>query len=158
MTLLRSCTVVFVGVGNPAALAPQALLATRKADTLLSWIDPPEGLAVRPVVQLATPSRRSWESALLGLGTGALTYLAPGFGPDDDPGAAIVREVMADAGVAVEVIDLAGPHEPGPATIGPAAASWRPDPAMAAVVRGVRDTAELERWRRIMSPGVWPGR
>jgi len=151
MTLPRSCTVVFVGVGNPAALAPQALLATREADTLVTWIEPPEGLVGRPVVRLCPPSRESWEATLLGLSTSALTYLAPGYGPDDDPGAAIVRGVMADAGVEVVVIGLDGPQALGPAMIGPAAESWRPDPAMAAVVRGVRDAAELERWRRTMA-------
>lgn len=147
----RSCTVVFLGVGNPAALSPQALLATREADTLVSWIESPEGLVDRPVLRLDTPSPEAWEPMLPGLATGDLTYLAPGYEPDDDPGTAIIREVMADAGVEVDVIGLPGPQAPGPAIIGPAAASWRPDPAMAAVVRGIRDAAELERWRRILA-------
>ena len=105
----------------------------------------------RPVVRLSTPSRRTWKATLLGLGPGALTYLAPGHGPDDDPGAAMVQEVMADAGVEVDVFGLAGPQASGPAMIGPAAASWRPDPAMAAVVRGICDAAELDRWRRTLA-------
>lgn len=105
----------------------------------------------RPVVRLCTPSRESWESTLLGLSTSELRYLAPGYGPDDDPGAVIVREVMADAGVDVVVVGLDGPQAYGPAMIGPAAESWRPDPAMAAVVRGIRDAVELERWRRTMA-------
>jgi len=151
MTLPRSCTVVFVGVGNPAALAPRARQAIRNADTLASWIEPPDGLVDRPVVRLATPSRQSWESPLLGLGTGDLAYLAPGYGLDDDPGAAIVREVLADQGFTVAVVGLDGPQVHGPAMIGPAAESWRPDPALAAVIRGVRDASELERWRRTVA-------
>ncbi len=85
-----------------------------------------------------------------GLGPCDLTYLAPGYGPDDDPGAVVVREVMAGSGVDVEVIGLDGPQVPGPAMIGPASEAWRPDPAMAAVVRGVRDAVDLERWRRTL--------
>lgn len=151
MTVVRSCTVVFVGVGNPAALAPRARRAIRGADTLLSWIEPPDGLVDRPVVRLPTPSRQSWESPLLGLGSGLLTYLAPGHGPDDDPGAAIVLEVLADVGFEVEVLGLDGPQAPGLALIGPAAQAWLPDPALAAVVRGIRDAAELERWRQMIA-------
>ncbi len=151
MTLVRSCTVVFVGVGDPAALAPRARTAIRSADTLLSWIEPPVGLVDRPIVRLATPCRQSWESSLLHLETGDLTYLAPGYGPDDDPGAAIVSEVLADAGFEVEVLGLDGPQAPGPAMIGPAAETWLPDPALAAEVRGIRDAAELDRWRRTMA-------
>ena len=80
-----------------------------------------------------------------------MTYLAPGYGPDDDPGATVVREVLADAGVEVAVIGLDGPQASGAAMIGPAAESWRPDPMLAAVVRGVRDATELERWRRTIA-------
>ncbi|MCY4115125.1 MAG: hypothetical protein OXG33_14500 [Chloroflexi bacterium] len=151
MTVVRSCTVVFVGVGNPAALAPRARRAIRGADTLVSWVEPPDGLVDRPVVRLATPSRRSWKARLLGLGTGDLTYLAPGYGADDDPGAAIVSEVLADTGCEVDVLGLDGPQAPGPALIGPAAQAWLPDPALAAVVRGIRDAAELERWRQTIA-------
>ena len=156
MTLVRSCTVVFVGVGEPAALTPRARRAIGEADTLLSWIEPPEGLAGQPVVRLATPSRQAWESTLLGLRKADVTYLAPGYGPDDDPGAIVVREVLADAGIEVAVVGLDGPQTPGPAMIGPAAESWRPDPALAAVIRGVRDTSELERWRRTIAGEFGP--
>ena len=151
MTLVQSCTVVFVGVGNPAALAPPARQAIREAETLITWIEPPDGLMDRPVLRLATPTRQSWKPTLLGLGAGDLTYLAPGYGPDDDPGAAIVSEVLADAGFAVEVLGLDGPQAPGPAMIGPAAESWRPDPSVAAEIRGIRDAAELERWRQTIA-------
>ena len=151
MTPLPNCTIVFVGVGNPAALSQKARRAIRQANSVVSWIEPPAELVDRPVVRLDAPSRQSWESPLLGPGTGALTYLAPGYGPDDDPGADVVREVMAEAGAAVEVVGLNGPQLSGPAMIGPAAEAWRPDPAMAAVVRGIRDPEELERWRRMMA-------
>ena len=80
-----------------------------------------------------------------------MAYLAPGYGPDDDPGAVIVGDVMADIGVEVDVVGLGYPNLSGPAVVGPAIKSWRPDPALAAVVRGVRDAAELERWRRTLT-------
>ena len=35
--------------------------------------------------------------------------------------------------------------------IGPAAQAWLPDPALAAEVRGIRDAAELERWRQTIA-------
>ena len=151
MTLPTTCTVVFAGTGDPAGLPPKARKAIREADTLVTWIEPPAGLVDRPVMRLDAPSRQSWESTLLGLRTGDLTYLAPGYGPDDDPGAAIVCSVMADAGIEVAVVGLDGPQASGPAMIGPAAESWRPDPALAAEICGVRDAAELERWRRTIA-------
>ena len=117
----------------------------------VTWIRPPAGLANGLVTLLDAPSRQSWEATLRGLGPCDLTYLAPGYGPDDDPGTVVVREVMTGLGVDVEVIGLDGPQAPGPATIGPAAEAWRPDPAMAAVVRGVRDAVELQRWRRTLA-------
>ncbi|MCY3784980.1 MAG: hypothetical protein OXG79_14525 [Chloroflexi bacterium] len=151
MTVPRSCTVVFVGAGNPAAMSQKARRAIREADALVAWIEPCAGLVDRPLVRLETPSHQSWESLLLGLGAGDVTYLAPGYGPDDDPGAAIVSEVLADAGFEVEVLSLDGPQAAGPATIGPAAQAWLPDPALAALVRGIRDAAELERWRQTIA-------
>lgn len=151
MTVPRSCTVVFVGAGNPAAMSQKARRAIREADALVTWIEPSAGLVDRPLVRLETPSHQSWESLLLGLGAGDVTYLAPGYGPDDDPGAAIVAEVVADAGFEVEVLSLDGPQAAGPAMIGPAAQAWLPDPALAAEVRGIRDAAELERWRQTIA-------
>ena len=156
VTLAGSCTVVFLGTGDPAALPPRACAAIRDADSLAAWIDPPAGLLDRPVVRLDAPSRLAWEPALGDLRGVDVAYLAPGYGPDDDPGAAIIREVMEDAGVEVEVIGLDAPNLPGPVVIGPAAEAWRPDPALAAVVRGVRDTAELDRWRQTIAQEFGP--
>ncbi len=80
-----------------------------------------------------------------------MTYLAPGYGPDDDPGAAMLGAVMAGIGVEVDVVGSGYPNLSGPAVVGPATKSWRPDPALIAMVRGVRDAAELERWRRTLT-------
>ena len=147
---------MFVGVGIRAALPTRSRQAMDRADVRVTWIKPPAGLANGPVMRLDTPSRQAWEATLRGLGPCDLTYLAPGYGPDDDPGAVVVREVMAGSGVDVEVIGLDGPQAPGPAMIGPAANTWRPDPAMAAVVRGVRDAVELQRWRRTLAREFGP--
>ena len=151
MTLPTSCTVVFAGTGDLAALPPRGRQAILEADSIITWIEPPALLGDRAVVRLDTPSREAWEAQLIQLPNGALTYLAPGYGPDDDPGAAIVGDVMADIGVEVDVVGLGSPHLSGPAMVGPATKSWRPDPAFAAVVRGVRDAAELEHWRRTLT-------
>ncbi len=151
MTLPTSCTVVFAGTGDLAALPPSVRQAIREADSLITWIEPPALLGDRAVVRLDTPSRPAWESRLLELRNGAMAYLAPGYGPDDDPGAVIVGDVMADIGVEVDVFGLGYPNLSGPAVVGPAIKSWRPDPALAAVVRGVRDAAELDRWRRTLT-------
>ncbi len=151
MTLPTSCTVVFAGTGELGALSARGREAICQADALVTWIEAPVAIVDRAVVRLDTPSRPAWKPRLLELRNGAVTYLAPGYGPDDDPGAVIVREVMADAGVEVDAVGLGVPDLPGAAVIGPAAESWQPDPALAAVVRGVRDAAELERWRLLLT-------
>ena len=138
---------VFLGTGDPTDLSPRGQQLVREASGLVAWIEPPQALAERAIERLSTPSRDQWAVRLRARADDAFTYLAPGFGPDDDPGVEIVRGVLADAGVDVELVPSSDLNLSGPAVVGPASRSWRPDPALATFVRGIRDREELDAWR-----------
>ena len=119
----------------------------RGTHTVATWIDPQDYIGDTPLLRLPTPSRDTWTPLLRHIRGGRLTYLSPGYGPDDDPGVGIVRDILAPNGKDIELVGGNTPEVLGPVLIGPAHGSWRPDPSLACMVRGIRDKTELHRWR-----------
>ena len=79
-------------------------------------------------------------------GTRAL-YLAPGYGPDDDPGVAVLQELEVRGIVGLVIGPESAPAIDGPTVMGPAGRDWRPAAGMQTVVRGVADSRQLNAWR-----------
>ena len=93
------------------------------------------------------PEAEAWKRAFEELrGTHAL-YLAPGYGPDDDPGVAVLQELANRGLVSLTVGPESAPAVDGPTVIGPARTDWRPAPGVQTLVRGIADDRQLEAWR-----------
>ena len=132
---------VFVGDGSPQRVAAAAPAPTER---LASWVSI---VAVQSVAPLpAPPAAWAWERALADLGAAQLLYLAPGYGSDDDPGVAVLRDLADRGTISLTVGPESAPAVEGPAVTGPASADWRPAPGMQTVVRGIAGDRELEDW------------
>lgn len=151
------CTIVFLGTGQHDELTAEAQQVIDGARLLVTWIALPQALTTRSVEQLEPPSRAAWASPLQALLNGGdFTYLAPGFSPDDDLGARIATEVLADATVEIRALSSGRPGRPGPVIVGPADKQWQPDPGLTAIVRGICNRTDFDRWRDALAQEFGP--
>ena len=135
--------VAFVGDGTSAQIEAAA---PDPSETLASWT--PIVAAPAAVPLPSPPSATAWECALANLAAAQVLYLAPGHGPDDDPGVAVLK-VLADRGVTdLTVGPESAPAVTGPAVMGPANIDWQPSPGMQTVVRGIAENREIDLWRK----------
>ncbi len=147
MTARPRARVVFVDTGDPAELPNSALRVIETADLLAAWVELPGLTDNRESMRLSgPPARAAWHAALKPRLGSPLVYLAPGVGPDDDPGVPIVEALLRAAGYDLGRVGGRGLDVEGLALVGPAGTKWRPDAAKAAWARGLRDRAELDRW------------
>lgn len=133
--------VAFVGEGGRAEVQ---VAAEATSESLVSWVSMPvqmAGLLPSP------PETAAWRGAFEGFAGRRALYLAPGFGPDDDPGVGVLRELADWRIVSLTVGPESAPAVDGPAVMGPARADWRPAPGMLSVVRGVADEREFRAWQ-----------
>ncbi|MDE2867414.1 MAG: hypothetical protein OXN91_02105 [Chloroflexota bacterium] len=93
------------------------------------------------------PEAETWRRALEGLGSTRAVYLAPGYGPDDDPGVAVLQDLARRGIVSLTLGPESSPAVDGPTVMGAAGGDWRPAPGMQTVVRGVADDRELNAWQ-----------
>lgn len=134
--------VAFVGHGTPAQIAAAA---PDPRETLTSWT--PMAAAPDAVPLPSPPSVTAWAGALADLATAQVLYLAPGHGPDDDPGVPVLRELEDRRIANLTVGPESAPAVRGPALMGPASIDWQPSPGMQTVVRGVTNDREMKSWR-----------
>ena len=135
-----------MGTGRRRDLSAAALDAVRAADVRAAWVNPPADLLDGDLTRLpASPDVDAWESRLEGL-TGRLVYLAPGYGPDDDPAVPALEAASRRLDLSAERIGESGPELNGTTVVGPASRSWRPDPARTTLVRGIVDAGALDEW------------
>ena len=134
--------VAFVREGDPLWVDTAA---PTTAESTVSWAFIP---AVPMAVRLPSPPEaEAWKRAFEELkGTPAL-YLAPGYGPDDDPGVAVLQELANRGIVSLTIGPESAPPIDGPTVMGPAGTDWRPAPGMQTLVRGIADDRQLEAWR-----------
>ena len=134
--------VAFVREGDPLRVDTAA---PTTAESTVSWaFIPAAPMAVRLP---SPPEAEAWKRAFEELkGTPAL-YLAPGYGPDDDPGVAVLRELANRGIVSLTIGPESAPAIDGPTVMGPAGTDWRPAPGMQTLVRGIADDRQLEVWR-----------
>ncbi len=134
--------VAFVREGDPLWVDTAA---PTPAESMISWAC----ISAAPMAALlpSPPEAEAWKRAFEELrGTHAL-YLAPGYGPDDDPGVAVLQELANRGIVSLTVGPESAPAVDGPTVIGPARTDWRPAPGMQTLVRGIADDRQLEAWR-----------
>ena len=135
-----------MGTGRRRDLSAAALDAVRAADLRAAWANPPADLLDGDLTRLpAAPDVDAWESRLEGL-TGRLVYLAPGYGPDDDPAVPALEAACRRLDLSAERIGESGPELSGTTVVGPASRSWRPDSARTTLVRGIVDAGALDEW------------
>ena len=114
-------------------------------DPMVSWASI---AAAQVAVQLPwPPEAETWRPALEGLRSTRAVYLAPGYGPDDDPGVAVLQELARHEVVSLTLGPESSPAIDGPTVMGPAGGAWRPAAGMQTVVRGIADDWELNAWR-----------
>ncbi len=143
-----SVSIVFIGAGRSRDLSAAALDTARAAHVRVAWVDVPTDLLDGDLTRLpAPPDVDEWGARLDGL-SGRLAYLAPGYGPDDDPSVPALEAASKRLGLSVERIGASGPELDGAAMVGPASQVWRPDPARATLVRGIVDAGALDEWIR----------
>lgn len=134
--------VAFVREGDPL---PINTAVSTIAESMVSWAVIPDALMAAPLP--SPPKTETWKRAFEELrGTHAL-YLAPGYGPDDDPGVAVLRELANRGIVSLAIGPESAPAIDGPTVMGPAGTDWRPAPGMQTLVRGIADDRQLEAWR-----------
>ena len=134
--------VAFVREGDPFWVDSAA---PTTAETLVSWAF--ISAAPMAVPLPSPPEADAWTRPFEDLaGTGAL-YLAPGYGPDDDPGVAVLQELANRGIVGLTIGPECAPAIAGPTVMGPAGTDWRPAPGMQTLVRGIADDRQLEAWR-----------
>lgn len=114
-------------------------------DPIVSWA---RVAAASVAVQLPSPpNAEAWKTVFEELKSTRAHYVAPGYGPDDDPGVAVLQE-LADRGIiGLTVGPECAPAIDGPTVMGPAGGDWRPTSGMQTVVRGIADERELNAWR-----------
>ena len=134
--------VAFVGDGK---LAQIEAAAPDPSETLTSWT--PIAAAPAAVPLPSPPSVAAWQRALSDLAAAGVLYLAPGHGPDDDPGVTVLKELEVRGVASLTAGPESAPAVSGPAVMGPASTDWQPSPGMQTVVRGVTDVRELASWR-----------
>ncbi|MCY3749452.1 MAG: hypothetical protein OXG64_09170 [Chloroflexi bacterium] len=134
--------VAFVGEGTPMQVDA---VAPASGECSVSWVPLP---SQSPVPLPRPPEAEAWTGAFEEFnGTRAL-YLAPGYGPDDDPGVAVLLALATRGILSLTVGAESAPAITGPTVMGPASGGWRPAAGMQTVVRGIADEAELKAWRR----------
>ena len=123
-------------------------------DPMVSWASI---AATSMAVQLPSPRKaEAWKRAFAEFnGTRAL-YLAPGYGPDDDPGVAVLQELANRGVIGLAVGPESAPAIDGPTVMGPAGEDWRPAAGMQTVVRGIADNRELNAWRNRLRAAYGP--
>lgn len=134
--------VAFVGEGAPGQ-ADGAFLAP--GEIVVSWVTVSAVPMAAPLP--SPPASDAWKRALENLEGSRALYLAPGHGPDDDPGVAVLQELAHHGIVGLTVGPESAPATDGPTVMGPAGANWRPAPGMQSLVRGIADDRQLEAWR-----------
>ena len=134
--------VAFVREGDPLWVDTAA---PTTAELMVSWAC----ISAAPIAAAlpSPPEAESWTRAFEDLaGTRAL-YLAPGYGPDDDPGVAVLQELANRGIVSLTIGPESAPAIDGPTVMGPAGTDWRPAPGMQTLVRGIADDRQLKAWR-----------
>ena len=135
--------VAFMREGDPGSVDGVVPTST---DPMVSWVSIPA--APRAVQLPSPPEADAWTGALEELHGTRPRYLAPGYGPDDDPGVAVLQELASRGVIGLTVGPECAPAIEGPTVLGPASGDWRPAAGMQSVVRGIADECELKTWRK----------
>lgn len=118
---------------------------------MAAWVGVEPALVGRRGWQVlsAPPDARRWQAEIANLAA-PLVYLAPGDGPDDDPGVAVLATALAGVGRSARSLGQRGIEVEGPAVIGAAWDRWRPDPTKHAYVRGVANADRFCAWTAVV--------
>lgn len=134
--------VAFVGEGVPDQVSAAAAAS---GEIVASWAS--VAAAPQAVPLPAPPEVEAWRRTLQSLERPRTLYLAPGHGPDDDPGVAVLQELASRGILRLTIGPASAPATDGPTVMGPADETWRPAPGMQSLVRGVADNGQLASWR-----------
>ena len=134
--------VAFVGAGVPEQVNAAAAASS---ETVVSWASIAAARQAAPLP--APPEVEAWTRTLQNLEAPRTLYLAPGHGPDDDPGVAVLQELASRGIFRLTIGPASAPATDGPTVMGPADGTWRPAPGMQSLVRGIADNCQRTAWR-----------